>query len=425
MIKINFEMKSSIKIQTIVIILSTVFYININNIQAQSKLRMTGFAEYLNNNWIPSDTYKNLGFDSWQNQSTIYNRINIWWTPTNSLEFHTGIRNNFTFGPLVKTYNQFIDYSELATYDNGYMDLTWKISGDDNNILYTNLDRLYAKFTHEKFELTVGRQRINWGTNLVWNPNDIFNAFNYFDFNYIERPGSDAVLIQYYTGGFSSIQIAGKLNYRMEDIDSLTTKKNLSLTAAVMYKFNKWSYDFQFFGGVMYDDLTAGLGWSGNIDGAGFTGELSWFRDMNNFSDTSSIIIASVSANYIFKNQIMADVSFIYNSNGTTDYAHKNQNGLLGSFSTIMSSSLNVKNLTPSRFDMFAQLSYPATPLINVSLSGMYNPFDKSSYVGPSATFSLTDNISLMLVGQLFMGDKLTEFGDFGQMYFIDLKWSF
>ncbi len=418
-------MKSLIKIPTIIIALSTVFYININSSQAQSKLRVTGFGEYLNNTWIPSDTYKTFGFDSWQNQSTIYNRINIWWTPTNSLEFHTGIRNNFTFGPLINTYSKFIDYAEIATFDDGYMDLTWKISGDDNNILYTNLDRLYAKFTHEKFEITVGRQRINWGTNLVWNPNDIFNAFNYFDFNYIERPGSDAVLLQYYTGDFSSLQLAGKLNYQTEIADSLSTKKTLKLTAAAMYKFNHWSYDFQFFGGVMHDDVTAGLGWSGNIGGAGFSGELSWFRDMNKFSDTSGIIIASVSANYIFKNQLMADVSFIYNSNGSTDKAYLNQNGLLGSFSTIMSSSLNVKNLTPSRFDVFAQVSYPATPLINVSLSGMFNPYDKSSYAGPSATFSLTDNISLMLVGQIFMGDKLTEFGDFGQMYFLDLKWSF
>ena len=55
----------------------------------------------------------------------------------------------------------------------------------------------------------------------------------------------------------------------------------------------------------------------------------------------------------------------------------------------------------------------------------MLNPYDKSSYIGPSATFSLSDNISLMLVGQLFIGDTLTEFGDFGQMYFLDLKWSF
>ena len=392
---------------------------------AQEKFRMTGFAEYLNNTWIPSDSYQSAGFDQWQNQSTIYNRFNLWWTPYNNLEFHAGIRNNFTFGPLVASYNNFIDYSDLITYDNGYMDLTWKLVSDNSYVLYTTLDRLNVKWTKEKFEITIGRQRINWGTNMVWNPNDIFNAFNYFDFNYIERPGSDAILMEYYTSDFSSIQLAGKLSYRQELVDSLIIEKKLSLTAAALYKFNKWSYDFQFFGGMMQTDLTAGLGWSGNIGGAGFTGEASWFRDIDNFADTSGVIIASISGNYIFKNELMLNLSVIYNSDGSTTNAYGDNNSILGSFSTMFSSSLNVKNLTPSRFDIFGQLSYPASPLINVSLSAMVNPYDKSSFIGPSATFSLTDNISLLLNGQLFYGDKLTEFGDFGQMYYFDLKWSF
>ena len=414
-------MKTTIRIISILCITLLVSV----NAHAQKKVRATGFFEYLSNTWIPTDSYKVIGFDGWQNQSTIYNRINLWYNPTNNLEFHAGIRNNFTFGPLVTQYNKIIDYAELATYDDGYLDLTWIISSDNSNVLYTNLDRLNMKWTMDKFELTIGRQRINWGTNLVWNPNDIFNAFNYFDFNYIERPGSDAVLLEYYTGDFSSIQLAGKLNYRQELIDSITIEKKLSLTAAALYKFNKWGYDIQFFGGMMQTDATAGLGWSGNIGGAGFSGEASWFRDLDDFADTTGIVVASISGNYIFKNQIMVNVSAIYNSNGSTDYAYKDVQGALGSFSTMFASSLNVKNLTPSKLDLFGQVSYPVSPLINVSLSGMLNPWDMSYYIGPSATFSLTDNISLMLVGQMFFGDQLTEFGDYGQMFFIDLKWNF
>ena len=79
--------------------------------------------------------------------------------------------------------------------------------------MYTNFDRANVKWTLDKFELTVGRQRINWGQNLIWNPNDIFNAYNFFDFNYVERPGSDAVLMELFTGDFSSVQLAGKLSY--------------------------------------------------------------------------------------------------------------------------------------------------------------------------------------------------------------------
>lgn len=392
---------------------------------AQDKVRTTGFFEYLNNNWIPSSSYSQLGFTEWQNQSTLYNRINLWYNPTSNIEFHAGIRTNFTFGPLVAKYNTFIDYDKLVTYDDGYMDLTWKISGDNSNVLYQNIDRIYTKFTQDKFELTIGRQRINWGTNMVWNPNDIFNTFNYFDFNYIERPGSDAILLEYYTDDFSSIQLAAKLSYQQILTDSLFLDNKLRLTAAALYKFNHWGYDIQFFGGIMQTDITAGMGWSGNIGGAGFTGEASWFRDRENFTDTTGIIIASISGNYVFKNQIMASVSCIYNSNGSTGKAYSNSSNIMGSLNTMFSSSLNVKNLTPSKFDVFAQISYPATPLINVSLSGIVNTYDKSAYIGPSSTLSLTDNISLMLVGQIFIGEQLSEFGDYGQMYFLDLKWNF
>lgn len=393
--------------------------------KAQKKVRATGFFEYLNNTWIPSSTYSQLGFNTWQNQSTIYNRINLWYNPNDKIEFHTGLRTNFTFGPLVAQYNTLFDYAKLATYDDGYLDLTWKISSDNSNVLYQNMDRLFASFTFQKLEVTIGRQRINWGTNLVWNPNDIFNAFNYFDFNYIERPGSDALRLQYYTGDFSSIEFAAKLSYRNILTDSSTIEEKLSITSAALYRFNAGGYDFQVFGGYMLTDITAGLGWSGNIGGAGFTGEVSWFRDADNFADTSGQVIASISGNYIFKNQIMINLSAIYNSEGATGPAYESMGGITGSLNTLFSSSLNVKNLTPSRLDIFAQVSYPATPLINVSLSGMLNPYDMSAYIGPSVNFSLTDNISLMLVGQLFFGDKLTEFGDYGQMYFIDLKWNF
>jgi hypothetical protein len=406
--------------------------------KAQKKVRASGFFEYLNNTWIPSNTYNQLGFNTWQNQSTIYNRVNLWYNPNDNIEFHTGLRTNFTFGPLVAQYNTLFDYAKLATYDDGYLDLTWKISSDNSNVLYQNMDRLFAKFTFQKIELTVGRQRINWGTNLVWNPNDIFNAFNCFffnimeisfyktfDFNYIERPGSDAVHLQYYTGDFSSVEIAAKLSYRNILTDSATIEEKLSITSAALYKFNAGGYDFQVFGGYMLTDITAGLGWSGNIGGAGFTGEVSWFRDAENFADTSGQVVASISGNYIFKNQIMVNLSAIFNSEGATGPAYENMGGITGSLNTLFSSSLNVKNLTPSRLDVFAQVSYPATPLINVSLSGILNPYDMSAYIGPSANISLTDNISLMLVGQMFFGDKLTEFGDFGQMYFIDLKWNF
>lgn len=41
---------------------------------------------------------------------------------------------------------------------------------------------------------------------MAWNPNDWFNTYNYFDFDYEERPGTDAIRVRvYFKDGMSSL----------------------------------------------------------------------------------------------------------------------------------------------------------------------------------------------------------------------------
>ena len=365
--------------------------------QKSRNFTATGFLEYLNTTWAPEHTSR------WTNLSAAYNRIDLHWYPVKTLELSAGIRNNFNFGPMMSDYYPY--YADALLKDYGWMDMTFSLAKDSSYLLYTNIDRLYMKWTLNKLELTIGRQRINWGINMVWNPNDIFNTYNYFDFDYVERPGSDALLLQYYTGDFSSLQLAVKLNH------------NNQVTAAAMYKFNVGNYDVQFLGGVMEKDLVIGAGWAGQIKGVGFTGEASYFRNLNNFPDTTGQFVASVSANYTFSNKIFINGSFIFNSSGTTGPAGMGNYFLIG--------DMNPKTLTLSKFDLFGEISYPVTPLIKADVSCIYNPNDNSVFIGPSLDFSLTQNLELFTMGQLFYGKPQTEFGDYGQMYYLRLKWTF
>lgn len=365
--------------------------------QKSHKFTATGFLEYLNTTWAPEQTAY------WTNLSNVYNRLDLHWYPVKSLEFSAGIRNNFNFGPMMAGFYPY--YADELLKDYGWMDLTFSLAKDTSYLLYTNIDRLYMKWTLKKLELTVGRQRINWGINLIWNPNDIFNTYNYFDFDYVERPGSDAILLRYYTGDFSSLQVAAKLDY------------NHQLTAAALYKFNVKNYDLQFLGGVMAKDLVLGMGWAGQIKGVGFTGEASWFRNLNRFQDTTGQWVVSVSANYTFANQLYLNGSFIFNSAGTTGPAGMGTDFFFGSMSP--------KTLTRSKFDLFGEVSYPVTPLIKADVSAIFNPNDLSVFTGPSLDFSLTENLELFVMGQLFFGKSLSEFGDYGQMYYLRLKWTF
>ncbi|MFP4470183.1 MAG: hypothetical protein ACLFPE_05850 [Bacteroidales bacterium] len=356
-----------------------------------------GYFQFLENVWLQPNTEK------LSTMGTLNNRLDVNWNK-GSFSAQLGTRNILNYGGMVHDFYPYL--TNLATQDYGYFDLTEKWAGDSSYFFYTNVDRAHLSFTHKNLEITAGRQRINWGTNLVWNPNDIFNTFNYFDFDYAERPGCDALRVQYYTGMTSSAQVAWKV-----DSDD-------KHTIAGMYRFNKWSYDFQFLGGVMGGDMVLGAGWSGQIEGAGFNGEITWFHPYENFSDHKSTVVGSAGANYTFSNSLYIHASAIYNSDGTTGKA------FLGNFVT-GNRDISAKTLTPARMELFAEAAYQISPLIRGNVAGIVNPYDGSAFAGPSVDISLTQNLGLLLLGQLFFGETRTEYGDYGQLLYARLKWNF
>ncbi|HSG67639.1 MAG TPA: hypothetical protein VK994_02955, partial [Bacteroidales bacterium] len=334
----------------------------------------------------------------------VKNRFDFRWYPVDGMSVHVGMRNNITFGMIPQMYYPYL--ADLSLTEPGYLDMTRLVAKDTSFYMTSNFDRLNISYSKGKFQATVGRQRINWGISYVWTPNDIFNTFDYFDFDYVERPGCDAVHLQYYTSSTSSAEMAVKLDSREK------------LTIAGLYKLNKWNYDFQFLGGYMTGDYVLGAGWSGSIKGAGFSGEMSYFHPEENFADTSGIFVTSVGANYTFRNSLMIQAEGLYNSNGTNGPA-----GMGAAF--FVNREISAKSFTLARFSIFGNISYPVTPLFNASLAAMFNPDDKSVFTGPTLNFSLTSNIEFMVTGQLFFGEAGTEFGDYGKLAYARLKWSF
>jgi hypothetical protein len=363
------------------------------------KWALNGSLHNLSNVWIPPET------SQWQTMTSIVNRLDFRWYPTDWMTMHIGGRNIMNYGQMVQQGYPLL--AEFTAFEQGYLNLTKLWVSDTSFFFYSEIDRANIQFTHKNFEAQIGRQRINWGINMVWTPNDIFNTFDYFDFDYIERPGCDAVSLQYYLGAASSLQFAFKMDHQND------------ITSALMYRFNKANYDYQVFAGVMEDDYVAGAGWAGDIKGAGFTGEATYFIDRERFADTNGVLVGTLSLNYTFKNSIYLNGSYLFNSAGT-----KGKAGYCTGLSFVLV-DISAKNFTRAMHSIFGQISYPVTPLIKADLSSIFNPNDKSGYFGPSFDFSLTDNISLLLIGQIFWGEECAEFGDYGSLLYFRLKWSF
>jgi hypothetical protein len=327
-------------------------------------------------------TMQSVMFDSlsgpFMNENLLHNRLNFKGFFSENISFAAEVRNRLFTGDLVRLGKS---YSGLIGKDQGMVDMSWNVFDRQSFLFNTTVDRLWLDLHYNRFQVTVGRQRINWGQTFVWNPNDIFNAYSFFDFDYIERPGSDAVRLQYFPSSSSAAEIAVKVDDEND------------VTAAALYRFNRWGYDFQFLGGfVNGEDVVLGAGWSGSIGSVSFRGEASWFDQYEDFPGDESTILITTGFDKIFKDNSMAQVQLMYCNNPL----------VLNNFNSFYSGNLSSKDLAFSRFSAFSQYTWAVTPLLNLSLSAMWFPDLEGYFAGPSIDYSLAENLDFSLIWQHF-----------------------
>ena len=366
---------------------------NTDTLKHDHKFTVNGYVKYLEQISFLNDI-TNL-----QTSDLIHNRLNFKYRPDDHFTYRLEVRNRIYYGDFVKNYPGF---ASLVAAPGGTVNLSRNWVNSHSMLFNSTIDRASAEYIGGKWDITLGRQRINWGISTVWTPNDIFNTFNYFDFDYEERPGSDAARVQYAFTPSSSLELAvspGK-----------TANQNIG---ALMYRFNKWNYDFQFFSGVYQRNFTAGAGWAGNIKDAGFKGEASYFASGK---PDSSSIAASLSLDYAFKNGIYVLVSGLYNSLGKDNLFNVTQ---------LTSSTLSAKNIFPFKYTLFAQASYSFSPLFKASFGGMYSLSGNSIIILPTASYSIAENWALDLVGQSFYSQQNGVYHPLGNSIYLRLKWGF
>ena len=386
------------------VIIILVLFVLTSNSQTK-KLTLNGYVKELSMYYKPVSPLYFSATDStdYLLLNQIHNRLNFRWFATEKLTFALELRNRLFFGQMIR---KFPAYKDMINSDNGYFDLGKLIASGKSWFLHSAIDRGWVDYTLDKWQFTVGRQRINWGINLVWNPNDIFNTFSYFEFDYEERPGTDGVKIQYYTNETASAQLVYKIGHNTDET-----------SIAGMYRFLTGSYDMQFLGGWAGKDYVLGGGWSGDIKGGAFRGEVSYFLPTSKDNGSEQALVASVSGDYTFKNSLYLHTSVLFNGNGKT--------GDAGGGEGFFNQNLSAKMLSLGMLELFGQVSYPFTPLFSGNFAAMLNPLDGSSFIGPALTYSIGNNWEIMLNGQFFLGRSGTEYGDYGQAIYGRIKWSF
>lgn len=402
-LKNNFNMKLKF---CLFIILTSAFTVN-----AQlSKFSYNGYVKDLISTYkLPSSSdrfYDNL----------VHARLNTRWYPTQSLTAALELRFRTYYGTTVEKIPYFLNQIKSK---HEFTQLDWVIWNDKKSIGYGQVDRLWLDWNYKNLEVTAGRQRIAWGTSWVWNPIDIFNALNVLDFDYEERPGVDALRIQYYTGPVSKIEFSARPG---------KTKKGW--IAAGLWSTNAWNYDFNLIAGIRENRWLVGGGWSGDILKAGFRGEILVSQKPELLPEYKNLyylirgtplsaydkptLTFVLSGDYTFTNSFYIHTEILHNNNGVKKYA-----------ALYYPEAMKLGMLTPAAWSIYQEFSYDITPLIKGSIFGILNPNDKSRVLVPSVSYSIFTNWDLYLIGLFFKGDNLTEFGNYGSSIYLRVKWSF
>ncbi|MFK7972890.1 MAG: hypothetical protein AB8F95_21140 [Bacteroidia bacterium] len=364
------------------------------------KTEWGGYVKYL------SSVSGSPGFDGLIIDNLIHHRLNFAWYPHKRWTVRVEARNRLLYGNqllLVPNYGSLIDQYDAP------LDLSLLWVDNQQFILHSVIDRLNVEYATEKLEIRVGRQRINWGINSVWNPNDLFNAFNYLDFDYEERPGTDAARLVWNSGALSSLEVA------------VSPARDLKRSIiGAKYGFNYKTYDLQVIGAYSRGDLVTGFGWSGYIADAGFKGEASLFVPTEASIDTATALVASVALDRQF-GQYYISLGGLFNGGaapGPVDL------GALGGQSGLAAQGVSVRSLFPSRWATALIAQRQLSPLSSASVAIIYSPNSNLMIASPSITLSLAQNWDLDIIGQTFFADQ-NSWKHAGTTAFLRLKFSY
>jgi hypothetical protein len=264
------------------------------------------------------------------------------------------------------------------------------------------IDRLSLSYTSDHLVIRLGRQALTWGSGLVFHPVDLFDPFapNAIDTEY--KPGADMLYAQYLFEDGSDLQfvVVPRPTYQNGPPDSNESSFALHYHRAIGGFQTTWllARDRR--------DVVAAIGVNGSLGGATWNVEVE--PTFVRAGPTLMSAIANVSdATTLFGRDATLFAEYFRNGFGESarhyDLIDLSQPLILRLFRGQM--------FVTGRDYLAAGSQLQWTPLLEIDPTLIVNLDDHSLYAIAEATYSLRENLNLVLGAQIPAGPERTEFG--------------
>ncbi|MFC2084483.1 hypothetical protein ACFLS9_05455 [Bacteroidota bacterium] len=265
-------------------------------------------------------------------------------------------------------------------------DLSWNIVNENNFSLNHFIDRIYFRKGFDFGNITIGRQRISWGTGRIWNPTDLFNPINPANFAKIEKDGADAVSIKASLASFTDVQIVFNPKEKFKHSNY-----------GFRFRSNYSEYDYSIIGGYFDKRYVIGADFAGNLLTAGIRGE--GIVSINKNNGGSNFVKYIFGIDYQFNAEIYAVLEYHFNGEGTKNKLEYEFNRLI-----------NGEILNLNKDYLYTGMTYQFNPLLYLMISEFSNLNDGSGFISILGNYSVTADFYLSLGFQYSFGSNLSEY---------------
>jgi len=309
----------------------------------------------------------------------------------------------------------------LSTYR--IMDGNYRISDLESSLtddpssktqVYQNLDRLNVQLQLDDIDITLGRQAVAFGSARFINPIDVFLPFDLRTFNTEYRTGVDAIRVQKTWGDMGEID-AGLV---------LGADANPQSSAAFLQLRNSvGGRDFNFSFIEFAEQTLVGGGVQSDLGSLGF-----WFEAAHVAGEQNYIRVSS-GVDYAFSEYVFGMMEYHFNGAGLKDPKR-----YLSLYQTLPYQQGGVFLL--GRQYLIPGLTVQASPLLSLSIQGIVNLTDDSSYTTVSAEYNIAENFYVDVGLYVFSGQGLSleggqtlalgsEYGGNPNTFYASLRWYF